>query len=278
MTDKTLIYKDYEKIIKGRYKDLTNSEKRLADCVLTSPNKIKEYTITEFSSKCGVSEATATRFIQNCGFENYRRFRMIVSQQLSSDNQKEVNMMSREKLTTDDSMSDIIMKFHQRMEYGWSIAASNVNAKEMQKAIDLLLDSDRIFVFGGGGSAYIASTVVLKLMKLGLNAVSYLEHNTLQTASIMLGENDTALVISHEGNNSKTLDILTLAKSSGCKAISCTSSSKSLIAKASDINIVYGDVNFYFEKTRGEIGVARAVQVAIIELLMTALSLRLDES
>lgn len=268
--------KDYEKVIKSRYKDFTSKEKNIADCILSSGNKIKDFTITDFSNYCEVSEATISRFIKKCGHNNYREFINHLTESLITKNYDPINDKPLEEFNENDTLINLINKYNKRVNLAWSVAVSNLDISKVEESIEQLLNCNKIFVFGSGGSSYIASNIALKLLKLGFNVINFSEHSTLQAAAVTLDQNDVALVISHEGNNSKTLDILTLAKSSGCKIISCTSSSECLIAKASNINIVYGDINFPLEKKRGEIGIARIIQIAIIELIITALSLRID--
>ncbi|OQY53242.1 MAG: hypothetical protein B6230_00830 [Desulfobacteraceae bacterium 4572_89] len=63
-----------QKIINEKYESLAAKGKRLADFVLSSPDKAVFMTTRQLAAAVGISEATVVRFVRQLGFESYSLF------------------------------------------------------------------------------------------------------------------------------------------------------------------------------------------------------------
>ncbi len=63
--------------IREGYDLLADSERPLADFILSFPGQVASYTATELASLAGVSKAAASRFVRKLGFENYEAMRRL---------------------------------------------------------------------------------------------------------------------------------------------------------------------------------------------------------
>lgn len=61
--------------IQDRYADLADSERPLADMLLSFPGQVASYSATELAKMAGVSKAAASRLVKKLGFETYEDLR-----------------------------------------------------------------------------------------------------------------------------------------------------------------------------------------------------------
>ena len=94
--------------------------------------------------------------------------------------------MALQELCPTDSTSEVMDKFLGRVLEASNQALTTIDPKELERAVDAILAADRIVLLGNGGSLYLAASTGLKLMKLGLTAISYLDYNGIQASALLL--------------------------------------------------------------------------------------------
>lgn len=62
--------------IRGRYEELTKTERQLADTILDFPGEVASYSATELASHAGVSKAAVTRLVRRLGFRSFQEARV----------------------------------------------------------------------------------------------------------------------------------------------------------------------------------------------------------
>jgi DNA-binding MurR/RpiR family transcriptional regulator len=63
--------------IRARYDQLADSERPLADLILSFPGQVASYSATELAALAGVSKAAASRLVKKIGFDSYDDMRRI---------------------------------------------------------------------------------------------------------------------------------------------------------------------------------------------------------
>jgi DNA-binding MurR/RpiR family transcriptional regulator len=64
--------------IRGCYDRLGPGERRVADLLLESPDRMLGFTATELAERSGVSKATVSRFVGKLGLDSFEEFRQVV--------------------------------------------------------------------------------------------------------------------------------------------------------------------------------------------------------
>lgn len=262
--------------LKGMYPDLTASEQMITDFIIRNVNEIHTLTVTEMAIRCGVSEATITRFAKRCGMSGFTELRTAFVPDLLQWQQARYQKGAREEINPADPLHRVAEKFTDRLVQSWERAMASLDMDALEQAVDRLNDASRVVVFGNGGSAYLASSFALKLMKLGVHARAEFDPNTIETSLVLLGEDDVAFAISHGGESSETVSMTALARGRGCTTIGLTSSFQSPLARQSDVRLVYGWFDFPLGRAT-EIGLARTIQAGVIDLLGMGLALRMTD-
>lgn len=118
-----------------------------------------------------------------------------------------------------------------------------LNEIEVNKFMNMIIRSDRIFLVGTGRSGLVARAFAMRLMHLGFNV--YVVGETITPA---IKPKDLLIAISGSGRTSSVLIVAKTAKMRGIKIVSITSFSNSPLGKISDCVIqIAGRVKPYLD-------------------------------
>ncbi|MDR3223695.1 MAG: SIS domain-containing protein [Methanobrevibacter sp.] len=113
----------------------------------------------------------------------------------------------------------------------------SIDLNVVEDLIDIILESDRIFIFGVGRSGFVGKNFIIKLVELDLESFFYGENT-----SPPIKKNDCLIALSGSGETKAVIESAKNAKEKGCKIISLTSNPNSSLAKLSDtVWIIGGD-------------------------------------
>ncbi len=128
-------------------------------------------------------------------------------------------------------------RFMQEMAYYVLYAAKIVKDDDIEKGIDMILDSlndsKKILVIGAGRSGLAAKAFAMRLMHLGFNVFVFGE-----TITPALGEGDLIISISGSGITKVVVTASTAAKDVKARILAITSHADSPLAKLSDHIII----------------------------------------
>jgi 6-phospho-3-hexuloisomerase len=131
----------------------------------------------------------------------------------------------------------VVKRFMQEMAYYVLYAAKIVKDDDIEKGIDMILDSlndsKKILVIGAGRSGLAAKAFAMRLMHLGFNVFVFGE-----TITPALGEGDLIISISGSGITKVVVTASTAAKDVKARILAITSHADSPLAKLSDHIII----------------------------------------
>ncbi len=257
----------YEQKIKNVYNILSPSEKKVADFVLSNGYSISTMSLNKLSIEIRLSEPTIIRFVKKIGFTGYSEFKMNLMKEWGKESVSEKgerNVLVDLHIDKNEKLEDIPQKM-----IGITIKALEdtlklINFKKYREAIELISNANIIDVYGVGNSGSIASDIMNKLIRIGLNCRSYPDNHVQQIYASHLTEKDVAIAISHSGNTIDTVNVLKIAKESGAKTIALTNFRAAAISKYADIIFYTGDTETTFYS---ETMVSRISQLAIVDML-----------
>mgnify|MGYP000412782740 CR=1 FL=1 len=230
-------YSDTAKRISRAYYSLSKSHKRIADFILGAPSEAAMMTIEDLAEACGVSIATANRFAKAIGYEGFAEFR---AQQMESLRQTlaPVEKLREEKY---DSASgfDIIMDGIAQDVGNLDRAKGTLAAESCEKALELILGSERIFTFGSGISYYIAGILTHGLEPFcGGNVTMMGTPDGLNSAHRRLvhaGPRDLIVLISFRRYSADTIELMETAKELNTRILCITDRPSSPLAADADV-------------------------------------------
>ena len=256
---------DYGKVrsmLDTLYPQLTKSEKKIADHVLSQYDKVVNYSLTELAQNCEVGESTVLRFCKKLGYKGYPEFRVAFAQNVAYFDIE----VSRENEETDFAKvikNNIVSRL--------TDCYSNVDFDELNKAIDLILSSKRVISIGAGGSGISAMTFREKFTRIGMLTDAIIDSHMQGIISSILGKDDLMIAFSISGNTKDIITALKIAKERGVKTVLITSYTKSTASKYADVILRTSTKK---EFLRGGMFVATVTQMYMVELLVTGTALR----
>lgn len=257
---------DIISMLKLRYSTLRKSEKKVADYILSNPEKIVHCSITNLAEYCKVSETSIIRLCKTMGYSGFQEMKINIALSIFEP-QKQIH----EEIEEGDSIGDIANK----------IMAANVKAIEdtvkmldpaaLEKAIDAISRTSRLEFYGMGGSGPVAMDAQHKFFKYGINCIAYNDPHMQAMSAATMKEGDVVVAISHSGSSRDLVESVKLAHDSGACTICITGGMKSPITKVSDISLM---VVAKEQSFKPEPMSSRIVQLSIIDILSVGVAMR----
>ena len=233
--------------IRSMIPELSKSEAAVAEYIAGNPDEVINLSVSALADCCGVSEPTVVRACRNLGFSGYQALKIALIQSISTTVQ-----FAGEEVTAEDSMSSVVQKVFGAASDAVSLTKSSADPAVLERAAEVLLKAKRIYIFGVGGSAAVASDIQHKFLRLGLDA-------------------HALFAVSHSGSSKVVVDNTQLAKNNGATVISLSSMGKSPLTELADISL-YTAAN----ETRYRIVAisSRIAELTIVDTLYSYMSFR----
>lgn len=184
--------------IRQRYAGLAQSDKKLADFILTQPDDARHLSSQQLAAVAGVSQSSVVKFAQKLGFKGFPALKLALSEALAS-NPHPQSVPVHNQIRGDDPLrlvgekliKDNVSAMH---------ASLDVNTEDkLRESIDLLRSARRIVLTGIGASGLVAQNFSWKLMKIGFNAVAEQDMHALLATVQAMTPDDVLLAISYSG-------------------------------------------------------------------------------
>lgn len=224
--------------ISSSYYGLTVSEKKIADFITEFPEKVQEMGILDLAEACATAMATVSRFSRKLGYDGFNAMKIAIAHTISGRSGHAELLSGR--ITMEDSFEDECKKLHAANLRVITQTYELIDPAAYLKAVDLLLDADRIVCMGQGGSAVIAEEAA-HLFSTVSGKFSAVRDGHMQAITISnLSERSVILYFSYSGSVRDMAENLTLAKTRGIRTILVTRFPKSPGAELSDVILQCG--------------------------------------
>lgn len=247
---------------------LSPAEQRVADLALAHPRSMVGDPIAQIASRAQVSQPTVIRFCRSLGCEGLSDFKLKLATNLTG-----TVPVAHSQVRAGDVASEFGAKVLDNTVSAIVQLREHLNAAQLEKAIQRLLEARRIEIYGQGSSAVVAHDAHDKLLRLGISTVAYSDLH-FQAASLpLLGAGDAVLVISRSGRLPTLMPLLERALEAGVDVIAITSRRSPLARKAS---IVLETDPIEMDSTQLPM-MSRVLHLLIIDILSVGLAMRRAE-
>lgn len=213
----------------------TDTEKRIASFILNSGRSVSGMSSVELGQKAGVSQSAIIKFVKKLGFEGFMDFRVRLSESYGRD--EHITPLKHDDISLEDPMGDVAKAIVSESVTALLKSYENMDFATIEKSIELINTSKRIFLCGKGSSALPAQDFAGKLMKLGLTVLWYQDLETMETASLMVNQADVFISFSFSGETKIITRILENVKRGGAKTVVITKNSNSSHGRLADVVI-----------------------------------------
>lgn len=209
--------------IQEKYETLTKSEKKIADYILLSGEKIVYSTMSDIRTATHVGDGTIIRFCQKIGFSGFSDLKIEIAKEDFSK-QREVSQEA-----------DVFDNRLKRINNALNTTNQRLDREDLKLAVHLLTDANQVYIFGVGSSGNTGNDLEAMLLRVGVQSRSVIDpHFQAQVASL-LTEQDLVIGFSLSGKTKDTYDSLHIAKQNQAKIIAITNYKLSPIAQLADI-------------------------------------------
>jgi RpiR family carbohydrate utilization transcriptional regulator len=244
---------------------LSKAEFRIAQVVLADPEAIVSITTAGLARLAEVSDPMISRYCRTLGCTSFPDFKVQLARSLASN----VSFIS-EAVSPGDRAAVYIEKRINANQAALEYTRATLEAAVVEQAVAALARSQRIEIFGMGGSAAIARDAQHKLFRLGIPVTAYEDYLTQRMVAAAANAGTTVVLFSFTGRTQAMIEVAEIARENEATLIAITNPDSPL-AELADIAISSGDeledTTIYMPMT------TRIISLTIIDILATGLAL-----
>ena len=215
---------NFMQILDSNKEKLTKSEKKLAGYIATHSEQVIYSTMKSLGKNAGTGDATIVRLCKKLGFSGFSQLKIALAQESMVPQKKEKE--SSYYGASADMLINSIRKTEQL-----------ISQKSLDKAVDLLLNAKRVYLFGVGHSGESAKDYEKTWLRIGLIAQAETDPHIQVQVSTLLNDKDVVVGLSLSGHTRDTYDSLELAKKAGAKIITISNDLNSPISQLGDARL-----------------------------------------
>ena len=201
--------------LKESYDQLTYSEIRVSNYLLSNKNHLDIMTGEELSKKVGVSQSTITRFSQKLGYTSIRSLLDdFLHEQAFTEDDFEISSSE----TTSQTSEKVSKAYHNAIDS----TLSEISAADLDHAVSMLINASRIACFGVYHSLLMAKYFSTKLQEIGLDSVCDDDLYYMGSVIQNMKPNDVVFIISQSGKSRLALRIAEIAQKYSIPIIAVT--------------------------------------------------------
>lgn len=252
--------------IKQNYEDFTDSEKLIADYLLSNNESIINLSAKEIGEITNTSAATLIRFSKKLGFESLNEMKLKLSMSLRDIKEKADFEYINKKLETTDIIYGIKKSIDKVMEKTVNL----IQEEDLEKAIELLSKAKNIYIYSVGVSGLVGQDFYYKLSRINKRCIAHADTHLQITSSILMEPGDVAVAISYSGTTKEVIKCVENANKNNVPVISITKASIS--NKLEDLSDITLKVPYVEKSLREGAMSSRISQLAIIDMLFIGMA------
>lgn len=220
--------------IHASYYQLTVTERKVADFILSQPQQVQFMSITQLADECSTAEATISRFCRTLELKGFNAFKLEIARYCAAKEK------TQQETPTKNSAMGRILEVGRMANDAVYQTIELLNPSRVEQAVDLIESAGHVVCMGAGGSmimatefAHLFSTVTSKFMAIS-------DAHMQMSAVATMDTKDIVVLFSYSGATNSGLQILELAKERGIRTVLITRFHKSPAASLADVVLLCG--------------------------------------
>jgi DNA-binding MurR/RpiR family transcriptional regulator len=254
-------------LLRGRYRDLTETERRVADFLLASPALALQMSVSEVAQASSVSSATVTRLSVKLGYSGFPALKIALAVELLNP---QVGALEEIGEADDDAVvTEKVLRFGVQ---NLMDTATLLDPRAVGQAAAAMLAARRVELYALGAPA-VAITDILRarLLVVGVSAIGFSDSRQLAASASLLRPGDVALGLSPSGKAEPVVEGLGLAQANGATTICITSVPESPVTRVAQIQLLTAFREAWYW---GNSAASHLTALAVIDTLYAATLLR----
>ena len=179
-----------------------------------------------------VSTSTILRLCNKLGYKGFSDFKVDL---IGSIPQKLSTEILQDDINLNDSLEDVNSKVQAMEKSSIDETHSIVNVNALNSAIELIIQSNKIVIFGVGSSGLVGKELEYQLIKIKKDVNCHFDSHMSRNLISTLDNNDLVIIISHSGETPDCVELLKLAEQSFVPSIAITKMGQSQISSLASI-------------------------------------------
>lgn len=256
-------------------KELSPSEKKVAQFILNKPCEISSLSIGDLAKNSKSSEATVVRLCKILGFSGYKDFKISITRDIALNDTMETLQNQYSDVEPGDDLKTIVQNISNNNKESIDDTLKILSFDKLQKVIDAIIKANRIDFYGVGASYLIAYDAFQKFSRINKIVTAHSDPHMQIASASNLKKGDVAFAISYSGNTKDTYDSIRVAKESRATTVSITKYGQNSISELCDINLFVSAPEITI---RSGAMSSRIAQLNVIDILFAAVaSIQFDE-
>ena len=252
--------------IQSQYSTLSKVGKRIADYILADPVHITSISIQQMAAELDIAESSIIRFCKIVGCAGFSEVKLL----LAKYSPKSVRTIF-EDLSETDSISTISESVFSRNIDTLERALQLLDFEKIEQAVGVLSRAENILILGVGASGTIAEDFYIRLMRIGIRAVSLTDSHLMQIQASQCGPDTAVIAISHTGKTREIVSAVRTARECGAPTIGITGYPDTSLKEVSEICLeLYSPEQLFVSP--------RVAQFSLIDTLYVSLAIRRKDS
>ncbi|MCH4207691.1 MAG: MurR/RpiR family transcriptional regulator [Solobacterium sp.] len=246
------------------YYELTSSEKRVADVIISNAGKAPHMTISELAKECSVANATISRFCRKLGCRNYTELRVSIGRSANSHEMSEGPITG--EVTPEDTITEMCAKMYRSEVDAVTQTHELIKPELIKEACDCLRKAGTVLCMGQGGSMIMAEEAAHLFTTTYPNYFAVSDDHMQISRAAICNKGDVILYFSYSGATRELMDLIPVAHGRGVIVILVTRFPNSPGAQQADVILQCGANESPLQLGSAE---AKIAQICLLEILHT---------
>ena len=245
--------------LQSTYAGLSAAEKKIADYILSNPDRAVNCNVSELANASGTSDATVIRFCKHAGYSGYYQLRITLSRELGRIDRKQ------ERENEEGTIAGTLQKFAENLQE----ISRKIDEKTFQECAKLLENCHYVHIVAAGNTTPLAHHVGFRLGRMGIRSTFHMLSEYFMNDVFLAHEDDVILAISQSGTSKQVVKALELAVQRKIPTIAVVGYEYSPVSRLADylLPAVVPEQSFDYRKNHGHL-----YEMAILDALMEVIA------
>lgn len=262
--------------LKKIYKNLSRTQKKIADYFIGANLEEISKPINSIAKITGVSIASISRFCKDLGFDNFQHFKISLSRDLKHDSERILPIFQKH-----DDPAITIKKVFEEAITNLQSTIGNIDYKSIVNSAQKISESDKVFLFGLGGSGGISKLGEILFTHIGIEARAITDPYEMVIAAGHSKKGTLIFGLSHSGRTKPVVESIIIGKKNKAFTIGITNYRNALLASNVDILLPTSshERNLHFAQSDSmvaQLTILRTIYILIASREIDMLAKKLD--
>jgi DNA-binding MurR/RpiR family transcriptional regulator len=273
-TEKRRRLPDLEALIKRKYPELPENQKKVADFFLANVREVPFLSVTEIEHRAGTSKATVVRLAQSLGFTGFLELR----RKLRTGLQLEMGMSDVYPFPTGITLTETLDAVAQQDLKNIQQTVQQLDRKVFHAVADAVVHAGHVYTLGLGISSLMAQVLAYSLNQVAVSATAFVhEYETFLDQVPFLKQDDLLIAFSFPPYSRETVDAVKAAANRKVRVVGITDRVTSPVSYRASFVLPIRSTNMIFTNSISAISVVINALVTEVALKNRSRALRLQK-